>query len=75
MRRSTSPSGPYETYNDEVFGYKAAFEAYVNLRDDDETTKLSAFTQHLQEIENNLPHRSAVSQPQAGGGRADSRGG
>ena len=26
--------GPYETYNDELFGYKAAFEAYVNLRDD-----------------------------------------
>ncbi len=23
--------GPYETYNDELFGYKAAFEAYVNL--------------------------------------------
>ena len=21
--------GPYETYNDELFGYKAAFEAYV----------------------------------------------
>ncbi|WP_229496257.1 hypothetical protein [Massilia polaris] len=26
--------GPYETYNDELFGYKAAFEAYVNIRDD-----------------------------------------
>jgi len=26
--------GPYETYNDELFGYKAAFEAYVNLRDE-----------------------------------------
>jgi len=47
--------GPYETYNDEIFGYKAAFEAYVSLRDDAETAKLSAFTQHLQEIENNLP--------------------
>ena len=32
--------GPYETYNDEIFGYKAAFEAYVNLRDDAETAKL-----------------------------------
>src|ERR1700674_273752 len=47
--------GPYETYNDELFGYKAAFEAYVNLRDDDETAKLSVFTRHLQEIEDNLP--------------------
>ena len=26
--------GPYETYNDELFGYKASFEAYVTLRDD-----------------------------------------
>jgi hypothetical protein len=47
--------GPYETYNDELFGYKAAFEAYVNLRDDKETQKLGFFSQHLQEIENNLP--------------------
>ena len=47
--------GPYETYNDEVFGYKAAFEAYINLRDDQETGKLSAFTKNLQLIEDNLP--------------------
>src|SRR4051812_17649818 len=26
--------GPYEAYMDEVFGYKAAFEAYITLRDD-----------------------------------------
>jgi len=25
--------GPYETYMDEIFGYKAAFEAFVTLRD------------------------------------------
>jgi hypothetical protein len=47
--------GPYETYNDELFGYKAAFEAYVNLRDDEESKKLATFAAHLQEIENNLP--------------------
>ena len=23
--------GPYETYEDELFGYKAAFEAYITL--------------------------------------------
>ena len=38
--------GPYETYNDELFGYKAAFEAYVNLRDERESSKLSVFTSH-----------------------------
>lgn len=47
--------GPYETYMDEVFGYKAAFEAYITLRDDAETAKLKMFSGHLQEIENNLP--------------------
>jgi len=31
---------PVQTYNDELFGYKAAFEAYVNLRDEKETGKL-----------------------------------
>jgi len=47
--------GPYETYNDEFFGYKAAFEAYINLRDDKESARLAFLGQHLQEIENNLP--------------------
>jgi peptidase M49-like protein len=47
--------GPYEVYNDELFNYKAAFEAFVNLRDDAETKKFSVLAAHLQEIENNLP--------------------
>jgi hypothetical protein len=47
--------GPYETYNDELFGYKAAFEAYINVRDDADSAKLAAFSQALQTIENNLP--------------------
>src|SRR6202166_4761153 len=47
--------GPYETYNDELFGYKAGFEAYVNLRDEAESAKVKFFANHLQEMENNLP--------------------
>jgi len=35
--------GPYETYMDEVFGYKAAFEVFVTLRDDAESAKLIKF--------------------------------
>jgi len=58
--------GPYETYNDELFGYKAAFEAYVNLRDDEETAQLSVFTQHLQAIENNLPIDPQYRNPKLG---------
>ncbi len=58
--------GPYETYNDELFGYKAAFEVYVNLRDDEETAKLSAFGAHLQEIEDNLPIDPQYRNPKLG---------
>ncbi|HLK22747.1 MAG TPA: hypothetical protein VKT81_27570 [Bryobacteraceae bacterium] len=58
--------GPYETYNDEVFGYKAGFEAYVNLRDDVETEKLKFFGGHLQEIENNLPINPQYRNPKLG---------
>ncbi len=58
--------GPYETYNDEIFGYKAAFEAYINIRDDEETRKLAFFGQHLQEIENNLPEDPRYRNPGLG---------
>ena len=58
--------GPYETYNDELFGYKAAFEAYVNLRDDEESNKLSAFSAHLQEIEDHLPIDPQYRNPKLG---------
>ncbi|MDN4055723.1 hypothetical protein QPK32_21890 [Massilia sp. YIM B02763] len=58
--------GPYETYNDELFGYKAAFEAYVNVRDQQETAKLNFFGQHLQELENNLPLDAKYRNPKVG---------
>jgi hypothetical protein len=58
--------GPYETYNDELFGYKAAFEAYVCLKDDAETAKLQGFSRHLQEVENNLPIDAAFKNPALG---------
>ncbi len=47
--------GPYETYNDGLFGYKAAFEAYVTIRDEQETAKLAFFSKHLQDVEDHLP--------------------
>src|SRR5579863_10521430 len=58
--------GPYETYNDELFGYKAAFEAYITLRDDAETAKVKSFADHLQEIENQLPLDSKHKNPKLG---------
>ncbi|MGA7462075.1 MAG: hypothetical protein WBW69_17730 [Candidatus Korobacteraceae bacterium] len=59
--------GPYETYNDEVFGYKASYEAYVNVRDEQESAKLGAFARDLQEIENNLPIDPKYRNPKIGG--------
>jgi len=58
--------GPYETYMDEIFGYKAAFEAYVTLRDDAESAKLKMFSEHLQEIENHLPLDAKYRNPKIG---------
>src|SRR5437588_8644359 len=58
--------GPYETYTDEVFGYKAAFEAYILLRDDKETARLKYFADHLQDVENNLPIEPQYRNPKLG---------
>ncbi|MES2125767.1 MAG: hypothetical protein V4463_00710 [Pseudomonadota bacterium] len=58
--------GPYETYNDELFGYKAAFEAYVSIRDPQETKKLDFFGSHMQELEDNLPLDAQYRNPKVG---------
>jgi len=58
--------GPYETYNDQLFGYKAAFEAYINLRDEKETARLAFLRDHLQDIENNLPELAQYRNPKLG---------
>jgi Peptidase family M49 len=47
--------GPYEVYEDEWFNMKAAFEAFITVRDEAETKKLQGFADHLQELEDNLP--------------------
>src|ERR1700723_259312 len=59
--------GPYETYQDELFGYKAAFEAYIDVRDDKESARLAFLGQHLQDIENNLPEDSQYRTVKLGG--------
>ena len=58
--------GPYETYNDEMFGYKAGFEAYITIRDSKETDRLKMFSDHLQEVENNLPIDPQYRNPKLG---------
>lgn len=58
--------GPYETYEDELFGYKAAFEAYVTLRDEAESAKLARFSKYLQEVEDHLPLDPQYRNPKLG---------
>ena len=60
--------GPYETYSDGINGYKAAFEAYVTLRDEAESAKLAKFSGFLQELENNLPIDARYRNPKIGAG-------
>ena len=47
--------GPYEVYEDEWFNFKAAFEAFIALRDDAETARLARLNAELQWLENRLP--------------------
>jgi hypothetical protein len=47
--------GPYEVYEDELFNYKAGFEAYVTVQDPIETAKLQTLAAQLQDIEDHLP--------------------
>lgn len=47
--------GPYEVYEDNLFGYKAAFESFVTINDPDESKKLEELVKYLSEFEMNLP--------------------
>lgn len=47
--------GPYEVYEDGLFNYKASFEAFVTLRDPEESAKLAKFAQYLNTMERHLP--------------------
>jgi hypothetical protein len=58
--------GPYETYEDGWFGAKAAFEAFICVRDDAETAKLAKLAGELQDVENNLPIDAKLRNPKLG---------
>ncbi|MCM2335095.1 MAG: hypothetical protein NDI82_14265 [Anaeromyxobacteraceae bacterium] len=59
--------GPYEVYEDGWFAAKAAFEAFVGVRDDAETAKLARFSAELQGIEDALPIDPHLKNPRLGG--------
>jgi hypothetical protein len=47
--------GPYETYEDRLFGYKAAFEAFVCVANPEDSARLAIFKKELPFLERNLP--------------------
>jgi peptidase M49-like protein len=58
--------GPYEVYTDNWFNQKAAFEAFIALRDDAETRKLERLSVELQGIEDALPIDPKLRNPKLG---------
>ncbi|MCM2269343.1 MAG: hypothetical protein NDJ75_04530 [Thermoanaerobaculia bacterium] len=47
--------GPYETYEDGLFGYKAAYEAFVTVALPAESAALARYKERLPWLERNLP--------------------
>jgi hypothetical protein len=47
--------GPYETYEDELFGLKATFEAFVTVSDPKASADLARFKNYLPDMEQHLP--------------------
>jgi hypothetical protein len=47
--------GPIETYEDQLFGYRAGFEAYVLLKDKSWSEKLAKYVQYLPSLQKSLP--------------------
>ncbi|MGB8636131.1 MAG: Zn-dependent hydrolase [Rhodanobacteraceae bacterium] len=47
--------GPIETYEDQLFGYKAAYESYVLIKDQAWSKRLARFARYLPELQQELP--------------------
>jgi len=47
--------GPIETYEDQLFGYKASYESYVLIKDQAWSEKLARFAKYLPELQRELP--------------------
>ncbi|BDU19723.1 Zn-dependent hydrolase [Dyella sp. GSA-30] len=58
--------GPIETYEDQLFGYKASFESYVLVKDQAWSTKLARFAKYLPELQTQLPVDAKYKQEKPG---------
>jgi hypothetical protein len=58
--------GPIETYEDQLFGYKAAFEAFVLLKDPEWSRRLERYAGLLPTLQRRLPVAEAYKQESPG---------
>ncbi len=58
--------GPIETYDDELFGYKAAHEGYVLVKDKEWSGRLSRYIALLPELQRGLPVPAAYKRERPG---------
>jgi len=58
--------GPIETYEDQLFGYRTAYEAYVLIKDLEWSERLARFVQYLPELQAGLPVPEAYKQETPG---------
>ncbi len=58
--------GPIETYEDELFGYKAAYEAYVLIKDKEWSKRLQKFASYLPYLQKALPVADEYKQEEPG---------
>ncbi len=47
--------GPYEVYTDNLFGYKTAYEAFITIKNPEESASLAKYKDFLRDMEANLP--------------------
>jgi hypothetical protein len=47
--------GPIETYEDRLYGYRAAYESYVLIKDMEWSERLARFARYLPELQTGLP--------------------
>ena len=58
--------GPIETYEDQLFGQKAAYEAYVLVKDKQWSDRLTKYAAFLPELQQNLPVEARYKQETPG---------
>ncbi|WP_157368896.1 dipeptidyl-peptidase 3 family protein [Algicola sagamiensis] len=58
--------GPIETYEDQLFGYRAGFEAYVLIKDQRWSKKLAKYAKQLPSLQRGLPVPSQYKQEKPG---------